>query len=483
VGRPESSGVNDTMVQVRGYQPGDEEGIVKVINSSFHGFPTWGLTTERWLEYEADPGFRRENALVAVDRGSVIGSLQLVYRELNVYGAYVKVAGVANVCTDPAARGMGVASTLMKEVMARARRIAPLAALYTDYSSGAHRIYRRVGFAPLHFFRWFSGESWDMAPELELLKREADVAEGVEGVRIFEHGDEAWIQEVYARSSERVGGSARRSSEYWTEKLFKRNSWHTFFFRDFEPKDVLVLPGRAYAYLDTSDKLKGHLPFELHRGEGRRLIVREAVSLPSDEQALASILLASIGSCRDCDEYVVPGPEGSGNLDRLLSRFYTFRGGDSYMFKLLDLAGLVEDLKLPQPEEKLSLEVYDDSGERQAVVLGRDGKVLPEAPSMPDLRLHSIYLMRVLFGLTDPASLLQTGLVEAKSRASVRWFIALKEKAPTNFHTWMSDSWRRQGVDYPTLTERGLRPQVPDKIKSRRNARPCRASGRGKICC
>ncbi len=92
----------------------------------------WGPSTWRYGPFF---GIRREGRLIA-----------MAGERLRPAEGIVEVSGV---CTDPAARGQGLAARLIQHVMAghRARGCASFLHSYAD-NAGAIALYRRLGFAP-----------------------------------------------------------------------------------------------------------------------------------------------------------------------------------------------------------------------------------------------------------------------------------------------------------------------------------------------
>ncbi len=135
---------------IRTYQHGDEDGIARLINESFDTFREWGLTPEKWLLYQdIDPGFNRSMAFVAEEDGKIVSHVQVIRRDVN-FGKFIPVSGIANVCTDPSYRSRGLATQLLKEALSNASKWSSISALDTTYASGAHRLYRGLGYSPFH---------------------------------------------------------------------------------------------------------------------------------------------------------------------------------------------------------------------------------------------------------------------------------------------------------------------------------------------
>ncbi len=211
-------------MEYRFYREGDETGIVEAINASFGSFRSWGLTPEKWLGYEEDYAFRRSLALVAEDRGRIVGHLHIVMRRLRFGEACLEVGGIANVTTIPEYRGRGVASSLVGMALEYCRsRGVGLSALFTGYPGTPHRVYWRKGFADTEFTYGFAAEAFQLPVESA-------------GVLEFEEVSRTDVDELaslYEKHS--PYGSAWRPREYWLAKILGDKVYgQTFFYRDAE---------------------------------------------------------------------------------------------------------------------------------------------------------------------------------------------------------------------------------------------------------
>lgn len=410
----------------RRYQRGDEGAIVEVINRSFSTFRAWGLTPEKWLGYQADPGFKLENAFVAEDDGKIIGHVQVVERELN-FGNFVKTAGIANVCTDPDYRKKGAATELMSYVMKEASKRYTIAGLDTGYGSSAHRIYRRVGFSPFHFFLRFSAEKWDAERALRRLDRSSG---GMGKAEEFDARYKEDIKRIYAENANITAGVSKRTDQYWEEKLFKRNSWQTFFYRELKPEDLLVLPGRAYSYIDWEE-------------ERRRLFVREAMASPGDGSALAEIYAEAIRRRPDANEVVVAAPEGDPLVDGLLADFYRFREGGSYMLSLLNPEGFIRQVGPLNgvSADVVELRLYNDVTSLEAVNVSLKDLTPTDKAADAKLGMHQSTFLRMLTGLLSPLSAIYGGLIDIGGSSSNIPFALISLFPSRRFYLWPSDHW------------------------------------------
>ncbi|MDP7976120.1 MAG: GNAT family N-acetyltransferase [Thermoprotei archaeon] len=413
-------------MKFRRYESGDEEGIVSVMNKSFSTFREWGLTPEKWLGYEVDPGFKRENAFVAEEDGKIVGHVQVVERELH-FGKFVRTAGIANVCTDPEYRKMGMATDLMRFVMEQVSKEYCLAGLDTGYGSSAHRIYRRVGFSPFHFFARLSAEAWDARRSLDKLKR---FSEGMDEVQPFERNQEEAMKKIYAENAEITMGVHRRSDGYWEEKLFKRNSWQTFFYRELRPDDVLVFPDRGYAYLDWDEQRKA-----LH--------IRECLAHPNDFGALASLYGKAIEQHQDAHEITISIPEGDPAASYLLGDFYQFREPGSYMMSITNLRDFLNQVGplAGAGSGVAELRVYNDVTQLEPVNVNLRDFTPTEKAADVRVGLHQRTLLRMIAGLESPERAAEAGLIEVSGISSYLMTSLRSLFYLRRFHLWPPDHW------------------------------------------
>ena len=93
-------------IRYRTYQPGDETGIVEVLNASHGG--TWG-TVEDWVWKHRDrPNFDPECICVAEKGGQIIGCWHAVVQNLGQGGSEVRVAFEGDTAVHPEHRGGAV---------------------------------------------------------------------------------------------------------------------------------------------------------------------------------------------------------------------------------------------------------------------------------------------------------------------------------------------------------------------------------------
>ncbi len=133
----------------------DEE-IRTVRNAAFADH--WGsilLDAETWQEYAWGHGSRPDLSVIAVDErsGEVLGLCLNQSYPVDEAVTGRQDAWVGNIATAGAARGRGVASAMLAwslNAFAAAGFSHAVLAVDTDNPTGAPRLYRRLGFEPLH---------------------------------------------------------------------------------------------------------------------------------------------------------------------------------------------------------------------------------------------------------------------------------------------------------------------------------------------
>ena len=83
--------------------------------------------------------------LVVRDAGRIIGHMALVLRSVDLGARRVTIAGLAEVATDPAHRGKGIAAALLQEAMVQAR----LSPAHFLLLFGVAKVYGAAGFQPV----------------------------------------------------------------------------------------------------------------------------------------------------------------------------------------------------------------------------------------------------------------------------------------------------------------------------------------------
>ncbi|WP_449462282.1 GNAT family N-acetyltransferase [Tardisphaera miroshnichenkoae] len=401
-------------MMIRHYKPGDEERIVALLNSCFGA----NASPEDYAHAtEIDSGFNPSKIWVAEEAGKIVGHVMSVRRQVNLGENFVNVAGIAAVCTDKDYRGKGVASSLMEAALSELDE--SVAMLYTDYGSTAHRIYRRSGFSPLYFFGRYTGESWDMSSLLKRLKTTMHL----ETAKQFGLQDAPTLMGAYDEVSKITSFAVRRDEKYWQEKLLKRNFWHTFSYKEFNPSDVLVVPHKGYAYLDK---------------EGDSLFIREVVARDDSTETVTS-LIATAFQEREAKTFYITLPEPP--PEPLVAGLYRMIHGE-LLVSILKPAQLIREL-WPEGTSMpfkftIRLRLFNDVKELEPVTIG---EVKPGG-DLVEMALHQTTLVRLLAGIDDPVRDFLDGLLEIKGDAHLV-LNALSIIPRRKAMMWPTDRWRR----------------------------------------
>ncbi|MGQ9479249.1 MAG: GNAT family N-acetyltransferase [Thermoproteota archaeon] len=279
--------MNNSDVVFRRYGPGDEDGIVSVINSSFESFREYGLTRDIWLEYENTvPGFRTKDAWVAEYESKIVGHIQVIHSKVKIGDTYyAPMAGIANVSTSPEMRGRGICTKLLFRIVDQCiLEEVPLSGLLAGYGSTAYQIYRNIGYEDTSPLKLFTGTVEDM-------RRIRNNCGKVRGIRVrhYEKGDEEKMLKAYIEWSGKHTGIVERDAVYWKKKFVERSSIHSFFYQDFDPEEVFIAVEDnnvlGYAYI-TLGKNSKRIPYR-NPDEG---LIREIVFKPGYPKALIGLV-------------------------------------------------------------------------------------------------------------------------------------------------------------------------------------------------
>ena len=169
---------------------------------------------QRFLrKLRADAQSPRTGVRVVVDNatGTFVGALRVLERSIDVDGRSVRIAGLAEVCSDPAWRGRGVASVSMAD--ARDTCAASGAALSLLHAAPAvASMYERLGYRPL------------VVPYALLPPGAAELPAGaqLQRVELSDPLAAARLSALHTAACAALAGCmgfTLRSSEYWTRWL------------------------------------------------------------------------------------------------------------------------------------------------------------------------------------------------------------------------------------------------------------------------
>ncbi len=131
---------------VRNYKKGDEVRLAEIYSECFH--PATPRLVKKWLRRA---GVLPEQLFVGEVEGKLASAVTVEFKKLHLgEEVYLKVGGIAGVCTDSDYRRKGIVTNLMKQALNYSKQSGVSnSALFTDLDIPAHRIYSRLGFVDI----------------------------------------------------------------------------------------------------------------------------------------------------------------------------------------------------------------------------------------------------------------------------------------------------------------------------------------------
>lgn len=316
-------------------------------------------------------GERVAGGLVVIPQGQFFG------------GRSVPSLGIAGVAVATEARGAGVATALMNEVVheARANGFA-LSALYP----ATVQLYARSGYA-----RAGARHEISVAPTV--------VRTGARGPleRVDDPENDAELRALYARFAALRNGFLDRGPYVWG-RVFRPRKAATDVFK-------LMGPDGAVGYLAV-----GHGQGD----EGTKVTVRDFVVFDRDGAARALEALSAYGSVAEEIHWYGAAPDLL--TAALPERRHEIRTGDYWMLRVCDVEQALSMRGYsPLLDLTLDLEVFDDVIAENAgrfVVRVRDGHATVERGGAGALRLDVRALASLYSGFHDATTLVALGLAE-----------------------------------------------------------------------
>lgn len=331
------------------------------------------------------------HGLVAEDDGRVVGCLKVYdYRQF-FGGSAVPMGGIANVAVDAHARGRGVASAMLDDILPRLRdRGQPISALYPSVAP----LYRSRGWEQTGNY-----ERVTLRPELfALLPKPAERPV----LKRATEADLPAILDCYLRSAATIDGMLDRATE-----AFRRG-------KVLEEDVAEVVPG-------PDGSVRGYLVAE--RPDGEQLVCQDLVA---DDRETALGLLGNLarwaGIMSEISLRIVD--PAWWQLLVTLPVLYDVRN-HPWMLRVVDLPAAVAARGWPVASylanAKVDIEVVDEhapwqAGRHQLVV--EDGKVRCEQGGTGAVRLHARALGPWFAASADTAMLRRGGLLTGDAEAA-----------------------------------------------------------------
>lgn len=365
------------------------------------------ISDEHWDRFSALIGL--ENFRIMQRDGRVVGGLGLYQMGQWFGGASVPIWGIAAVGIDPAARGKGVGSALMANVLREAReRGVPLSSLYPSTTS----FYRRNGYEVAGNRIRYSMNISDIG-----------IRERSLGVHNVDPNDFDVLRPIYALDAASNAGKLDRNDAIWQRVVASRGHGHVYGY-------VVGTPGEPAGYVLFSQSSADDVQqsYDVH--------VRDFVALNADACRTIWSLLADHSSLGHQVHWYGPSIDP---LQTLLPQQKATSGWRlRWMLRIVDVVGALEargynpgwqgrvtftvyDPNLPENAGTWTLDVVDGAG-----TVSRGGK--------GGLELSTQGLACLYSGMHDAQTLMGLGLVTGEQQALRAACLAFAGPEP-----WMPD--------------------------------------------
>jgi predicted acetyltransferase len=334
------------------YRPATTDDLERIVALKGQAFNIPEAGRRRELE---DP--RPEELRVAEVGGEVAGTARAFPFAHFFGGRAVPATGISGVAVSAEARGTGVGSLIMRELMKELRSTTPISSLYP----ATVPIYRNVGYG-------FGGIRTFWKARLDSLPQERAVV-----VEAFTDEQAAEVNEAYERFASTTNGLIRRDERWWRRRVF--SDWHD---------------RSVYRYLVRENgTVTGWIVYVLESATGdawrSNVAARDLVwSTPAAGRALLSV--ASLHRSTS-SEITWPGPPSEPLADLIGEDPVETQGTFRWMLRLLDVPAAIESRGYhPHVEAAVTVAVRDpllpeNAGPWRIEVSGGQAKVLPgDAP-------------------------------------------------------------------------------------------------------
>jgi len=338
--------------------------------------------------YEKDPFYSFELTRVAEHKGSLISYMRAAPRTIWIGSGRMRMGGIAEVCTHPRYRKMGIASRLLRDIILLMKdRGYPVSMLY-----GNPAFYGKIG--------W---ERCSIVHELRVNRTSLPRSSGP-GLREFEDGDLPGVMSLYDGTYSRRSCAMVRNKCHWTGRVLRRTR-------------VKVLDdGKAYAGVDLRDRKDG----EYRR---RVLYVQEAGYADQDA---AHGLVSGLADFEEYDLLEYHGVPGDAMLSALSIPGASVNIGWGGMFRVNDVWATLNALSdTVKGGGSLVLRVRDEVvGENNGefTLHSREDGLMAErgAGSREWIELDIGALSQLVPGLYTPSQLARMGRIVCSSGEALR---------------------------------------------------------------
>lgn len=369
------------------------EALAKVLSASFLFTPEDATS---WIE-AAKP----ENARVLIDGAVVAGLITLPMGQF-FGGRRVPMTGLAAVGVLPELRGRGLATALVKGVLADlARRGVAISALYPSTLS----LYRALGWE-------IAGSRW----EIKLDPRLLEASDHTVPMRRVGTDDVLGIRAAHLQRARLLPGAIDRHPFLWDRVLAPRGQAAEGYVIGDESVD-------GYVFFQRESRDRGH--FDLH-----------VTDLAVNDEATANRLLAFFADMGTlCDKVWWRGHPDDTVLAAMVDRHWSVRQVDPWMLRIVDMAAAFATRGWPAGfDADVELDVCDveiDANHGRWIASWLDGQVTLTRGGEGRVRVDIRALAALFTGHKSPGQLAATGLLEGEDRDLARLATAFAGPMPT----------------------------------------------------
>jgi len=198
-------GGNAIGVQIRPATQADLDQANQLVAAAF---PEAVLDHEDALQRLAEePGFRPQEAWVAVDGSRVLGHVATLHTTMALEGQWVPALHLGTVCVHPSRQGRGLGSHMLRTVCAQAAGDAELAILTPAHNERLYSFYQRLGYVHV------------LQQTPRLLIRTGDLPVTPPSARPVRDDDVGALAEVHRATYVAINGSFGRPIDAWRHRV------------------------------------------------------------------------------------------------------------------------------------------------------------------------------------------------------------------------------------------------------------------------
>ena len=376
--------------------PQDEAEVVALAHALAATYLCTAEDAASWIE-----AVKPENARVAVDGGVVAGLITFPMGQF-FGGRRVPMTGIGAVCVLPELRGKGVATQLMRAVLADlGRRGVAISSLYPSTLG----LYRALGWE-------VAGSRWEIKLDPRLVNvRDHDVP-----MRRAGTDDVLGIRAVHLQRARLHPGAIDRHPFLWDRVLAPRGQTAEGFVVGDDTVD-------GYVFFTRESRERGH--FDLH-----------VTDLAANNEVAARRLLAFFADLGTlCDKVWWRGHPDDVVLSCMRDRHWSVRQVDPWMLRVVDLCAAFASRGWPAGfQGEVELDVVDAelaANHGTWIVSWLDGQVTVERGGAGTVRVDVNALAALFAGHKSAGQLAAAGLVRGDDRSLALLTTAFAGPMPT----------------------------------------------------